>query len=97
MLTFYQICSQCKAGYGNCILTIYVRISLPFEVPQTSALVMSSGRFYHYSRPAVRPTGSKGLFVDDNRTGPFELSLYLHPQPTLYHSVIHGVVLSAER
>jgi hypothetical protein len=31
---------------------------------------MSSGRFYHYSRPAVRSTGSKGLFVEDNMTGP---------------------------
>jgi len=70
VLTFYQICFQFKAGYGNCILTICVRISFPFEVPQTSAPVMSGGRFYHYSRPAVRPTGSKGLFVDDNMTGP---------------------------
>ena len=70
MLTFYQICFQFKAACGNCILTTYVRISFHFEVPQTSAPVMFSGRFCHYSRPTVRPTGSKVLFVDDNMTGP---------------------------
>ena len=41
----------------------------------------------------MRPTGSKGLLVDDNMAGPLNCLFYLHPLSPLYHSAVHGVVL----